>query len=564
MTILVNRAEMRTSLPLALLSIACLSLSACGSDEVVSSVLINILSLEQTIGGDSHELTGPGEITITPYDVNANTLYTSVSFDLNAREGEIPPLPLGTWKFYVTGQQNNESIFGVSTPFEVSDYQQVLAPTIVGKSKCTGLLPPLQGPPGIEGSSDLARSYDGSTAVSLDDGRVLIIGGGTISSNSGQLNAVSGDIQYFDPTYGIVRVDNAQLGVPRAFHHSTMLDDGRILIAGGVSGITADGQYIVDNSAEIITINPDGTLAISPVISMDKPRYKHIQLKLNDGTVLLAGGIDSTGTILSSTTRFFPETGTFVAQGNLNTPRVESAGSVLMRNSEKALITGGLSDSGVLSSTELFTTAPNAGCAPTPTNVTGCFMMSTSLNRPRWGHNMSLLDDGSILIMGGFQDGTFTSPRGEINTLEQYKFEITYDANGNPANAMPNVIDSVGRLASSRGRAAIAKLSPNRDNEQIAFIGGEVTSSKSAISLINAKSLGLGLTQQVELTPTCPMSEDRLRPMAVSTPEGSIMIFGGIKRGLNPSTNTPVYIASRRIEIIYPSINNLTQAIPSL
>lgn len=129
---------------------------------------------------------------------------------------------------------------------------------------------------------------------------------------------------------------------------------------------------------------------------------------------------------------------------------------------------------------------------------------------------------------------------------------------------MVNVIDSVGRLASSRGRATIAKLSPNRDNEQIAFIGGEVTSSKSAISLINAKSLGLGLTQQVELTPTCPMSEDRLRPMAVSTPEGSIMIFGGIKRGLNPSTNTPVYIASRRIEIIYPSINNLTQAIPSL
>ena len=76
MTVLINRAEMGTSLPLALLSIACLSLSACDSEEVVSSVLINVLSLEQTLGGDSHELTGPGEITITPYDVNANTLYT--------------------------------------------------------------------------------------------------------------------------------------------------------------------------------------------------------------------------------------------------------------------------------------------------------------------------------------------------------------------------------------------------------------------------------------------------------------------------------------------------------
>ena len=540
-------------------------LTACDDDEVVSSVLIDIIPLEQTVGGESHDLTGSGTLTVTPYDVNANTLYTSVTFDIAARTGEIPPLPLGTWKFYVSGLHNGQSVFGVSTPFEVSDFQQVLAPTVVGKSQCTGLLPPLQGPVGIVGSSDLARAYDGSEAVALDDGTVLIIGGGSVDITSGQLNTVSADIQYYDPTYGIVRVSPTQLGVPRAFHRLTRLNDGRILVTGGVTGITADGQYIVDNTAELITVNADGTLSVSTPITMDKPRYKHMQTLLNDGSVLLAGGLDATTGILSSATRYFPETGIFVAQGNLNSPRIEGSISALVRNNEKALIMGGLTDSGALSSTELFTTDASAGCVPTPTATTGCFMMSTSLNRPRWGHSSATLEDGSVLILGGFQGGSQTAPRDEISTVEQYKFQISYDPAGNPVSAMVIVQDAVGRLASSRGHGSLVKINTHSTKDQFAFIGGEVTSSKAAVSLINAQALSQGIDgAQLDLRPICPLSEDRYRPLTVTTPEGGVMIFGGVKRGTDPTNGATVHIASRRIEMIYPSVSNIAQTIPSL
>jgi hypothetical protein len=541
------------------------SLAACNDDEIVSSVLIDIIPLEQTVGGEPHELNGSGTLTVTPYDMNANTLYNSVSFDIAARTGEIPPLPLGTWRFYVNGIHNGQSIFGVSTPFEVNGFQQVLAPTIVGKSQCTGLLPPLRGPEGIVGSSDLARAYDGSDAIALDDGRVLILGGGSVDISSGQINTVSSDIQYFDPKYGVVRIAPTQLGTPRAFHHATRLNDGRILVAGGVSGITADGQYIVDNTAEIITVNADGSLSISPPIPMDKPRYQHMQTLLNDGSVLLAGGLDATTGILSSATRFFPETGIFIAQGNLNSPRVEASMSPLIRNSEKALITGGLTESGVLSSTELFTTDPAAGCVPTPTASTGCFSMSTSLNRPRWGHNSAMLEDGSILILGGFEGGSQTTPRDELSTIEQYKFQIAYDASGNPVSATVLVQDAVGRLASSRGHGTLVRINPQANIDHFAFVGGEVSSSKAAVSLINAQALSQGIDGgQIDLRPICPLSEDRYRPMAVTTPEGSVMIFGGVKRGNDPSSGTTVHIASRRIEVIYPAINNISQSIPQL
>ena len=72
-------------------------LSACEGDGVVSSVTIDMIPLEQTLGGEAHELSGSGSISVTPFDINTNTLYTSVNFDIATRSGEIPPLPLGTW-----------------------------------------------------------------------------------------------------------------------------------------------------------------------------------------------------------------------------------------------------------------------------------------------------------------------------------------------------------------------------------------------------------------------------------------------------------------------------------
>ena len=321
----------------------------------------------------------------------------------------------------------------------------------------------------------------------------------------------------------------------------------------------------MDNTAELITVNADGSFSITGPIPMDKPRYKHNQVLLNDGSVLLAGGLDANSTILSSATRYFPETGIFVPQGNLNTPRIDSSMAPLKRNTEKALISGGMSETGPVATTELFTTDPGAGCVPTPTATVGCFVSSANLNRPRWGHSTATLEDGSVLLVGGFQNGTLVAPRDAISTLEQYKFQISYDNNGNAVSATVLVQDAVGLLSNARGHATLARINPRHTVDQFAFVGGEVTSSKTTVELINAQALSQGIMgAQASLNLSCPLSEDRTRTMAVTTPEGGVMIFGGVKRGNDPMSGSTVNIASRRIEMIYPTITNIAQAIPSL
>jgi hypothetical protein len=83
------------------------------------------------------------------------------------------------------------------------------------------------------------------------------------------------------------------------------------------------------------------------------------------------------------------------------------------------------------------------------------------------------------------------------------------------------------------------------------LLGGEAGGSKAAVSVINTTNLSQGISNQVELTPTCPLSEDRYYPMTVTTAEGAVMVLGGIKRG-------DIYVPSRRIEMIYPQVTNIS------
>ena len=120
----------------------------------------------------------------------------------------------------------------------------------------------------------MSAGHADHTATLLNDGRVLIAGG------RGKVDAV--DI--FDPATGSWTAGTS-FAEWRAQHTATLLADGRVLVTGGVGRGTSTELY--DPGTGTWTRGPD----------MAEPRYAHTATVLNDGTIFLLGGqsIDATG-----------------------------------------------------------------------------------------------------------------------------------------------------------------------------------------------------------------------------------------------------------------------------
>ena len=112
---------------------------------------------------------------------------------------------------------------------------------------------------------------------------------------------------------GFVTAGNMTL--PRFFHTATLLNDGRVLIAGGF--LQFEGT--VTATAEIYD---PATGASTPTGSMTTPRQDHTATLLQNGMVLISGGADNSGTVLTSSELYDPDTGTFATTGSMGTPRV--------------------------------------------------------------------------------------------------------------------------------------------------------------------------------------------------------------------------------------------------
>jgi hypothetical protein len=147
-----------------------------------------------------------------------------------------------------------------------------------------------------EVSSPTARA--GATATLLPNGKVLIAGGLTGSGNTTL-------VELFDPTANSGKgsfTTMTSMLAGRVSHTATLLPDGTVLFAGGDSG---DGATGVLNSAEIY--DPSGvgsTTATSNNMSAKRTQFT-AQL-LNDGRVALNAGFD--GASYVSTMEFYDYT----------------------------------------------------------------------------------------------------------------------------------------------------------------------------------------------------------------------------------------------------------------
>ena len=193
----------------------------------------------------------------------------------------------------------------------------------------------------------------------------------------------------------------------RAFHTATRLQDGRVLISGGIQGPRGSGNsHYTDvlDSVEIYDPNADVWQLATP---MQTPRAGATATLLADGRVLIAGGTkgngqnqlgdvnDLLGTAVRTTEIYNPATDVWVSGPNLQEPKAGASSTTLQDG--RVMIAGGLTHTYIFgiaipafSDTACFYNQATGGFDPKKTMITKRALFA-----------MTLLNDGSVLLAGG-------------------------------------------------------------------------------------------------------------------------------------------------------------------
>ena len=224
----------------------------------------------------------------------------------------------------------------------------------------------------LTGSLNCARSFHTSTL--LADGQVLVTGGE--DGMTATFRALA-SAELYDPATGKWTVTGS-LNYKRRYHTTTLLTDGRILVAGGND---------TSNTLASAEIYDPATGQWSATGAMTGDRQSHTATLLADGRVLVVGGWNANLLDVSGSAEIYdPSTGLWTTTNPLTYPRSDHSATLLINH--KVLITGGVGYT-VRASSELYDP------------VTGIWSTVGDLKYKRTRHTATLLNDGTVLAAGG-------------------------------------------------------------------------------------------------------------------------------------------------------------------
>lgn len=250
------------------------------------------------------------------------------------------------------------------------------------------------------------------TAILLSNGKVLVIGGrggagGVILANVNPKIIVDPDVplssaELYDPATGAFS-STGSMGTAREWHVSTLLPNGKVLVAGGNN---APSNLPLAPLASTEIYDP-ATGAFTATGSMTAARYNPTATLLANGKVLLAGGFDGFS-ILSSAELYDPAAGTFSATSSMAFTVFNGTATRLPDG--KILFAGGIDAS--------FIPVPVAQLYDP---VAGTFSFTNSMITARHSHfatdsRSTLLSNGSVLVAGGIGSVDLSIASAELYT----------------------------------------------------------------------------------------------------------------------------------------------------
>jgi len=266
-----------------------------------------------------HTLLLPGQSELTAEPLTGSRRYHTAN--------EIAGGPLGASLIFMAGGESGVAPFGIRQDWEVVDPSNEEV---------------VQGGPLLERRTR-------HTAVTLQNGRVLIVGG--IGGGSTDVLATA---ELYLPALDVVQ-PTTPMALPRVGHTATLLADGRVLVVGGLTD-----SYTIDHPlgypesflgqglgtpppfAPFAELFDPATSTWTPIPSIG-PRTGHEAVLLGDGTVLIAGGLVPGPLVVPVATdtclRFDPNTLVATAAALLPTARAFVGMSPALGGS--ALLAGG-------------------------------------------------------------------------------------------------------------------------------------------------------------------------------------------------------------------------------
>jgi hypothetical protein len=191
---------------------------------------------------------------------------------------------------------------------------------------------------------------------------------------------------------------------------------------GATATITAtvtNGLNLTATRSFVVTEMPACAYAWNLTSAMAEARYSHTATALPNGQVLVSGGYGYyyyySGP-LASTELYDSATGTWSATGSMASARYQHTATLL--SDGKVLVVGGYNDYGPVATAELYDPA------------TGTWSAAGSMASARYHHTATLLSDGKVIVAGGYN---YNGPQA---TAELYDPATgTWSATGSMASA---------------------------------------------------------------------------------------------------------------------------------